>query len=163
MIFFSVLGDLAVSLNLNPLYLMLPAAVIIINILMLIMIVVIANQSWLSWCWCGWRWSCWSLIINADDDGSQVTCCYAFMLPVACPTNAIVYKASGSKIIMIIIDYDQHKVLSGYFNPLKSWIYEMGPSVISAVLGILWMSSTLWNSDSGLCRIDVSTLSEVQV
>ena len=31
MIFFSVLGDLAVSLNLNPLYLMLPAAVIIIN------------------------------------------------------------------------------------------------------------------------------------
>ena len=28
---FSVLGDLAVSLNLNPLYLMLPAAVIIIN------------------------------------------------------------------------------------------------------------------------------------
>jgi len=47
-----VLGDLAVSLNLNPLYLMLPAA---------------------------------------------VTCCYAFMLPVACPTNAIVYKASGMK------------------------------------------------------------------
>ena len=117
MIFFSVLGDLAVSLNLNPLYLMLPAAVIIINILMLIMIVIIANQSWLSWGWCGWRWSCWSLIINADDDGSQVTCCYAFMLPVACPTNAIVYKASGSKIMMImIIDYDQHKVLSGYFS-----------------------------------------------
>merc|ERR1711990_1294569 len=47
-----VLGDLAVSLGLNPLYLMLPAA---------------------------------------------VTCCYAFMLPVACPTNAIVYKASGMK------------------------------------------------------------------
>ena len=101
--FFSVLGDLAVSLNLNPLYLMLPAAVIIINILMLIMIVITANQSWLSWCWFGWIWSCWSLIINADDDGSQVTCCYAFMLPVACPTNAIVYKASGSKIIMIMI------------------------------------------------------------
>ena len=59
-------------------------------------------------------------------------------------------------------DYDQHKVLSGYFNPLKSWIYDIGPSVISAAMGILWMSSTLWNSDSGLCRIVVSTLSEAQ-
>ena len=39
----------------------------------------------------------------ADNNYSQVTCCYAFMLPVACPTNAIVYKASGSKIIMITI------------------------------------------------------------
>jgi len=47
-----VLGDLAVSLRLNPLYLMLPAT---------------------------------------------VTCCYAFMLPVSCPPNAIVYKASGMK------------------------------------------------------------------
>ena len=44
-----------------------------------------------------------SMIINAEDDGSQVTCCYAFMLPVACPTNAIVYKASGSKIMIIKI------------------------------------------------------------
>ena len=44
-----------------------------------------------------------SMIINAEDDGSQVTCCYAFMLPVACPTNAIVYKASGFKIMMIMI------------------------------------------------------------
>ena len=56
-------------------------------------------------------------------------------------------------------DYDQHKVLSDYSNPLKSRIYDIGPSVISAAMGILWMSSTLWNSDSGLCRIDVSTLS----
>jgi len=47
-----VLGDLAVQLKLNPLYLMLPAT---------------------------------------------VTCCYAFMLPVSCPPNAIVYKASGMK------------------------------------------------------------------
>jgi len=47
-----VLGNLAVTLGLNPLYLMLPAT---------------------------------------------VTCCYAFMLPVSCPTNAIVYKASGMK------------------------------------------------------------------
>ena len=38
---FSVLGDLAVSLNLNPLYLMLPAAVIMIIILMLIMMLMI--------------------------------------------------------------------------------------------------------------------------
>jgi len=45
-----VLGELAVTLKLNPLYLMLPAT---------------------------------------------VTCCYAFMLPVSCPPNAIVYKASG--------------------------------------------------------------------
>ena len=46
----SVLGELAVTLELNPLYLMLPAT---------------------------------------------ITCCYAFMLPVSCPPNAIVYKASG--------------------------------------------------------------------
>lgn len=45
-----VLADLAVKLKMNPLYLMLPAA---------------------------------------------VTCCYAFMLPVSCPPNAIVYQASG--------------------------------------------------------------------
>ena len=45
-----VLANLAVKLNMNPLYLMLPAA---------------------------------------------ITCCYAFMLPVSCPPNAIVYQASG--------------------------------------------------------------------
>ena len=38
-----------------------------------------------------------------ENDYWQVTCCYAFMLPVACPTNAIVYKASGSKIMIIKI------------------------------------------------------------
>ena len=49
-ILFPVLAGLAVEQEINPLYLMLPAA---------------------------------------------VTCCYAFMLPVSCPPNAIVYKASG--------------------------------------------------------------------
>ena len=49
-----MLGDLAVQLKLNPLYLMLPAT---------------------------------------------VTCCYAFMLPVSCPPNAIVYKASGDQFL----------------------------------------------------------------
>ena len=43
------------------------------------------------------------MLIKHYADFSQVTCCYAFMLPVACPTNAIVYKASGSKIMMLMI------------------------------------------------------------
>ena len=80
-------------MNLNPLYLMLPAAVIMIIIwmlmIMLMLIIMLINH--------------YGDVADADDSFSQVTCCYAFMLPVACPTNAIVYKASGSKIIMIMI------------------------------------------------------------
>lgn len=55
-----VLADLALQLELNPLYLLLPAA---------------------------------------------VTCCSAFMLPVSCPPNAIVYQASGMET--------RHMVMAG--------------------------------------------------
>ena len=34
-----------------------------------------------------------------------ITCCYAFMLPVACPPNAIVYQASGMET--------RHMMMSG--------------------------------------------------
>ena len=68
-----VIADLAVQQELNPLYLMLPAA---------------------------------------------VTCCYAFMLPVSCPPNAIVYQASGMRT--------RHMVLAGLGINILTLVVNVG-------------------------------------
>ena len=67
------------------------------------------------------------LVLYLSKVQNQVTCCYAFMLPVSCPTNAIVYKASGKFLYIPCI------------NILKRYRLEMFFYLVGKVKWNIWI------------------------
>ena len=102
------------------------------------------------------------LVLYLSKVQNQVTCCYAFMLPVSCPTNAIVYKASGKFLYIPCINILKRYCLEMFFCLFGKvkwdiWILE-NSYVVKCLQMIFFAGMKSWQMLTAGIGMNIATL-----